>query len=202
MPGSGTYVAIIVGMGELIEVLREGWNGFRAVEVAPGRFVWERNLTLHLNGRFVMYLKVFNGYSYYRPWVEAYEIEEWFHNLEEEGRLYALLFEKSPPLSRVFVEYSSDPETERALRLGVPPEISRLGYLLLKAGYRNLRNWYYPEGLKEGGPKLQGEKLSEEHPPRDPTAEIEEFVRVADTEYPEVRRALERANEVLSLLKR
>ncbi len=190
------------GMGELIGVLTEGWRGFKAVEVLPGRFVWEKNLTLHLKGEFVMYLKVFNGYSHYRPWVEAYEIEDRFHTVREEEELYTLIFEKSPPLSRIFVEYSSDPETERALRLGVPPELSRLGYLLLKVGYRNLRNWYYPEGLKEGGPKLQGEKLTEDFPPRDPSEEIREFVRRADPEYPEVRRALERVEEVLSLFNR
>lgn len=186
-------------MEGLIEALVKGWRGFRAVEVLPGRYVWERNLTLHLNGRFVMYLKVFRGHSYYRPWVEAFEIEDWFHTVEEERELYALIFEKSPPLSRIFVEYSSDPETERALRLGVPPELSRLGYNLLKVGYRNLRNWYYPEGLKEGGPKLQGEKLAEGYRPRDPTEEIRRFIRTANREYPEVERALRRVEEVLSL---
>ncbi len=187
-------------MRDLVRVLREGWKGFKVVNVTPGRFVWEENLTVHLDGRFVMFLKVFYGYGYYRPWVEAFEIDPSFHGDRREPEFYSLLYEKSPPLSKVFVEYTSDPETDRALRLGTPPELSRMGYLLLKAGYRNLRNWYYPEGLKEGGPKLQGEKVPEGYTPRDPSDEIRKFLKNAPVEYPEVRRAVERAEEILSLL--
>ncbi len=188
-------------MENLVKFLREGWRGFKAVSILPGRFVWERNLEMHLNGRFVMYLKVFFGYDHYRPWVEAFEIEPWFYGSDLEEELYAFFFQNMPGLSKLFVEYTGDGETERALRLGVPAELSRLGYTLLKAGFRNLRNWYYPEGLKEGGPKLQGEKVPEGYRPRDPSGEIEGFLRRAPLEYPEVKRAVERAEEVLKLLR-
>ena len=46
----------------------------------------------------------------------------------------------------------------KALELSVPPHLTRLGYLLLKNGFTWLKDWYFPEGFREGAPKLQGEK--------------------------------------------
>ena len=53
------------------------------------------------------------------------------------------------------VAYEGD-DTERALRRRVPPPATPLGMAMLAAGCRWFKDWYYPEGGREGGTKLQG----------------------------------------------
>ena len=52
--------------------------------------------------------------------------------------------------------YDAGDETERALRRGAPPVATPLGLALLDAGCRWFKDWYFPEGGREGGTKLQG----------------------------------------------
>jgi hypothetical protein len=59
------------------------------------------------------------------------------------------------PGGSIMVAYERD-ETERALRRKVPPAATPLGLALLRAGCRWFKDWYYPEGGREGGTKLQG----------------------------------------------
>lgn len=59
------------------------------------------------------------------------------------------------PGGSMMVAYEGD-ETERALRRKVPPVATPLGLELLRAGCRWFRDWYYPEGGRESGTKLQG----------------------------------------------
>jgi hypothetical protein len=59
------------------------------------------------------------------------------------------------PGASLMVAYGGD-ETERALRRRLPPEATPLGLELLRAGCRWFKDWYYPEGGREGGTKLQG----------------------------------------------
>ncbi|MCZ7525011.1 MAG: DUF1122 family protein [Acidimicrobiia bacterium] len=59
------------------------------------------------------------------------------------------------PGSSIMVAYDAD-DTERALRRKVPPAATPLGLALLRAGCRWFKDWYYPEGGREGGTKLQG----------------------------------------------
>lgn len=59
------------------------------------------------------------------------------------------------PGGSVMVAYEGD-DTERALRRKVPPQATPLGLVLLRAGCRWFKDWYYPEGGREGGTKLQG----------------------------------------------
>lgn len=59
------------------------------------------------------------------------------------------------PGGSLMVRYEGD-ATERALRRRVPPAATPLGLALLRAGCRWLKDWYYPEGGREGGTKLQG----------------------------------------------
>ena len=59
------------------------------------------------------------------------------------------------PGASIMVAYEGD-ETERALRRRVPPAATPLGLELLRAGCRWFKDWYYPEGGREGGTKLQG----------------------------------------------
>ncbi len=106
--------------------------------VEDGRFIWEKNLTLFLGDRweksedFLMFVKVFHGYKYYKPWVEMF--------------------------GKIYVEYYEDRDTFNVLKRGGDPYESRLGKVLAGVGFKNLRNWYYPEGLREGGMKIGGEK--------------------------------------------
>lgn len=59
------------------------------------------------------------------------------------------------PGASLMVAYEGD-DTERALRRRVPPAATPLGSALLAAGCRWFKDWYYPEGGREGGTKLQG----------------------------------------------
>ena len=54
----------------------------------------------------------------------------------------------------VMVAYNAD-DTERALRRGVPPAATPVGLALLDAGCRWFKDWYFAEGGREGGTKLQ-----------------------------------------------
>ena len=59
------------------------------------------------------------------------------------------------PGASLMVAYEGD-DTERALRRRVPPAATPLGLAMLAAGCRWFKDWYYPEGGREGGTKLQG----------------------------------------------
>lgn len=54
----------------------------------------------------------------------------------------------------VMVAYDGD-DTERSLRRGVPPAATPVGLELLEAGCRWFKDWYFAEGGREGGTKLQ-----------------------------------------------
>lgn len=83
------------------------------------------------------------------------------------------------PGGSVMVAYAGD-ETERALRRKVPPAATPIGFALLAAGCRWFKDWYYAEGGREGGTKLQGTlPLDETHRARAERAlraELCEFV--------------------------
>lgn len=59
------------------------------------------------------------------------------------------------PGASLMVAYGGD-GTEWALRRKVPPQATPLGLVLLEAGCRWFKDWYFPEGGMEGGTKLQG----------------------------------------------
>jgi hypothetical protein len=54
----------------------------------------------------------------------------------------------------VMVAYNID-DTEHALRRRVPPAATAVGLALLEAGCRWFKDWYFAEGGREGGTKLQ-----------------------------------------------
>jgi hypothetical protein len=89
-------------------------------------------------------------------------------DLREEGLdagLFALISPLVPPGGHIMVEYDSPSHelTARILALGYPPAVSPIGCLLFGAGCRSYRDWYIPEGGREGPRKLQGFKpLSDE----------------------------------------
>lgn len=115
-------------------------------------------LGLHSSGRFPAY-----------NWIELarYQGEPSLHgrtlSLARRGldrRLFRALSSLVPPGGHLMVEYesASQRQSERILSLGCPAAASPLGYLLLCAGCLSFRNWYFPEGGREGPRKLQGFK--------------------------------------------
>ena len=97
------------------------------------------------------------------------------------------------------VAYESD-ETEAGLRRRVPPSATPLGLALLKVGCRWFKDWYYPEGGREGGTKLQGtlplDDERREAAERELAAELRAFLIAEHGD----ERERARAQEALSLL--
>lgn len=153
-------------------------------ELKRGRFFEERYFELYLkdeSGRIsekpiIAGLYFAGRGKWIKPWAEIryfYSVD--FQKgkgkrksvfLSKEGRdltLFRLLANLIPPGGHLSVEYQDD-ETAKALELGVPAAASPIGFLLWENGFRWFKNWYFPEGWKEGGTKLQGNKpLDEEN---------------------------------------
>jgi hypothetical protein len=81
-----------------------------------------------------------------RPWVDL-EVTD--------PSILPEIAEAVGPGGSLMVRYEGD-ETERALRRRVPPAATELGLEMLRAGVRWFKDWYCPEGGREGGTKLQG----------------------------------------------
>lgn len=152
----------------LVEELREGIEagGFvvKAAEPKRGRFREEFNLEVFAQEgkrrERLLITKVFTGRGPYRPWVEIFGI-----NPRPLGRNFfdtkaeRILLDRFGEITgRLFIEYFEDRITALELKKGVPPALSRLGFELARRGFTLVRDWYIPEGLMEGGHKLQGEK--------------------------------------------
>lgn len=126
----------------------------------PGRFKEERNFVFSLYKEkklleeWFLYGKVFFGRDYYRPWLEiAYNHNFSYYLISEFLKAF---LEIMPENSHVMIEYDFH---IYKLLLYEKPENTWIGKLLLECGFKNLRNWYIPEGYREGSYKLQGEKV-------------------------------------------
>lgn len=119
-----------------------------------GRFAEEINAEILLEDRRVAYAKLFFGRPpHYGQWAELFAIEVFNTPVEEE--LYCHFHRHMEPGDILYVEYVGDRETFIQLQRGTPPEETRLGKLLRRCGFTNLRNWYHPEGGLEGAMKIQ-----------------------------------------------
>jgi hypothetical protein len=132
----------------------------KLVKFENGRFKEERNFvfSLYKNDElieeFFLYGKVFYGRDYYRPWLEiAYN--ENFKNYKIIMNFLKAFLALMPNNSHVMINY--DFEMYKILLYREPKE-TWIGQMLLSHGFKNLKNWYIPEGYKEGFYKLQGEK--------------------------------------------
>ncbi len=192
-------------MRDLIEKLKEGLEIDRILlkaEVKKGRFAQELNLDLYLDKRLLLHAKLFLGRGHYRDWIELFGLRKDIYNTELEKGILDLF---SPHTGRLFIEYFEDMKTAEELKKGVPPALSRLGFELAKRGFTYVRDWYIPEGLMEGGHKLQGEKTQsgevQERRFRRLEEELEEFLgKTREEELKE--KALERFKILQSLWKR
>ena len=97
-------------------------------------------------------------------------------------------------------------ETERGLKLGFPPQVTPLGYYLWNNGFRWFKDWYFPEGWKEGGMKLQATRPLDEDVRRDRQNKAQEDLDVFIDKLDEHKlslleeEALQRARGVLATL--
>ena len=125
-----------------------------------------------------------------RPWADLV--------LEDESVLADVTAALGPGGS-VMVAYGAD-ATEHALRRKVPPAATPLGLALLTAGCRWFKDWYFPEGGREGGTKLQGTLPLDDRRRREADAELAARLRsflVRTDVRDEDRR---RAREALAIL--
>lgn len=138
-----------------------------------GRSSKEKTSTLYFKYKNVSYnimdVTFFSGYlPWYHPWIEiAYDYDfdivkekiltHYFDSVIEKRLLY-LFCNDLPPAGKIFVSYDVDDETRKGLMFGIPPVLSRLGFILFMNGCTWFKDWYFPEGGIEGGQKLQGEK--------------------------------------------
>ncbi len=193
-------------MRELIERLKEGIEIEKGkvlrAEVKGGRFAQELNLDLYLDGRSLLHAKLFLGRGPYRDWIELFGLRREIYGTDLEGKILDLF---SPHTGRLFIEYFEDLKTAEELKKGVPPALSRLGFELARRGFTYVRDWYIPEGLMEGGHKLQGEKTESEEIQerrfRRLEEELGEFLKKSWDEELK-RRALERFKILQSLWRR
>ena len=76
------------------------------------------------------------------------------------GHLTRLLFALKtvlPPGSLLYLEYIGEPQTRRMLERGSRVEETPLGKALSESGFGSLENLYYPEGYREGHPKIRAQ---------------------------------------------
>lgn len=195
--------------------------GFQLME--RGRYVDERNFALHLRRddgavsvKPVVFGKYFAGRQpWLKDWFDVYYLStatfqdgaavDLGQGLDLE--LFELIYDCLEPGGKIFVAYTVGPheKTEQALTRGFPAAATPLGHLLWRAGFRWFKNWYFPEGWREGGPKIQankplnaevGRKL-EEHAAAELLAFIDEPPASPDVIEREAR---ERATQILSRL--
>lgn len=203
-------------LGERIRVGGLPGADLRLVPASKGRFREEFNVEVVLfRGRLgerLMSLKVFCGRRpYWRPWIEAFNVSPEISSLGAkladspvEDAILAKLTERLPTGGSLYMEYYWDPETTRLLETGAPVAVTRIGYKLLKLGYSWFKLWYYPEGLMEGGQKIQATKspetLKKQHL-ESILSEVKDFkAAVGEPKTSETLKALVRAEEIIEKL--
>ncbi len=110
---------------------------------------------------------------HYHPWIELFGITPEltigdkkidFFDSELEDAILDLFSRPLGKGGRIFIEYYDDPETRNMLSVGVPKSCTRLGFKLFERGVTWFKDWYFAEGFREGGQKLQAEKpIDKEH---------------------------------------
>jgi len=142
-----------------------------ARETGGGRFEEEVDLELFMRKgdreRYLLHAKVYYGRKpHYTPWVGLSHISDHidpdngiqYFCSKIEDRLLELLATALGPGQKIHIEYQADRETSFGLRYDFPAPVTRLGHKMLNLGFTWFKDWYFPEGGKEGGQKLQGEK--------------------------------------------
>lgn len=150
--------------------------------IREGRFLEERHLEVKLkdkdgkitNGPVVEMIYFAGRGDWIKPWGEIRYLScitfdkkqtsgcKELEASKEEADLFETISKLIPPGGRLMIEYGFDrsqhPSTAMALREGKHPVDTPLGRILWDNGFRAFKDWYFPEGGKEGEMKLQGQK--------------------------------------------
>ena len=155
-------------ISELIEIFQEGliFDDYTiySKKIEEGRISNQKYLEIWISNQKeyrLMYISTYLGQKpYYKPWVELFNIKNpnTYYGSDIEDKLLNIISDHLGSGAKIFVEYSEDQETVHGLSNDFPPPVTRLGYKLFKNGFTWFKDWYFPEGFKEGGQKLQGEK--------------------------------------------
>ena len=128
-------------------------------KVQKGAFAGVFSFSLRIDEHSIVSGLYYTGSKWIRPWMEIDYSPVTGTELNSVGEaLFQLLSELIPPGGHLSVSYTDHRMTARALLAGVPPAATPLGFLLWRSGCRWFKDWYFAEGWKEGGIKLQGEK--------------------------------------------
>ena len=126
-------------------------------------------------------------------------------------KLFDILASIIPPGGHLMVSYEGEQqihsETRKSLSLQVPPAITPLGFLIFKAGFQLVKDWYLAEGGFEGPRKLWGEKAPDkkwensflERTEQQISQFVEKKSRLASEKL--VRAAIQRAKEIIEIIK-
>ncbi|MCO6042124.1 DUF1122 family protein [Thermococcus alcaliphilus] len=183
-------------------------------EKYPGRFPNEALLEIFIEKGslrdHLLYARIYFGRRYYSSWVEVSSINPTpnvgllYFNSPVEETLLELFASHLKPGEHIFVSYVEDLETKRALYFGAPAPTTRLGFKLFNLGFTWFKDWYFPEGFKEGGEKLQAEKPLNEEQRRvhllNIRKELEEFLERGEIRDKYLLGALKRGQMLLNSL--
>ncbi len=204
--------------------------GYRLdVEVKPRRFIEQKLFELYLqDGDGQRSSPVFTGiYSAGRRsegikgWIDGDYLERLTFpgggtvDLSESGldiKVFEALGELIPEGGSLMVAYEMfwgksrvHMDTAQGLRFGFPPATTPLGYLFFWAGCISFKDWYWPEGGREGPQKLQGFKAPDrayaERRAREMILELKAFLGKVRGDYLVLEEsAKERAKRLLEIL--
>jgi hypothetical protein len=160
-------------------------------DVRKGAFAGVFSFSLLVDGQTIVSGLYYLGSTWIRPWLEIDYSPITGDETDETGEvLFQLLSELIPPGGHISVAYLDHKITARALLSGVPPVATPIGFLLWRGGCRWFKDWYFAEGWKEGGIKLQGEKPLNEQRKRENTqkivGELTEFLNKGGYVEPEI----------------
>lgn len=177
-------------------------------KVQPGAFAGVYSFSLAVEGRMVVSGLFYEGSKYIKPWLELDYAPLAGDELDPSGEpLFQLLAELIPAGGHISVAYLAHRITARALISGVPAAATPIGYFLWSCGCRWYKDWYFAEGWKEGGLKLQGAKPLTAERARENTArivaELAEFVETGGYVEPEIEQICkDLAKRILEEVKR
>ncbi|HDS45321.1 MAG TPA: DUF1122 domain-containing protein [Methanomicrobia archaeon] len=152
---------------------RVGAHTLQVGAVQPGAFASVYSFRLQIQEHTIVSGLFYEGSRHIKPWLELEYMPRSGDERDPDGEaLFQLLAELIPPGGHLSVAYLEHKITARALISGVPAPATPIGYLLWRCGCRWYKDWYFAEGWKEGGIKLQGEKPLTEERARKNTVKI------------------------------
>ncbi len=199
-------------MEDFVKRLKEGFkyrNFFiYAKKISKGRFHEELNMDVYFKTEdkedFLLNIKYFSGRGpYLRKWMEIFNVKKNFYDSEMEDLLLNFISQEIKEGEKIFIEYINDEETYKFLFRGNPIYISRLGYKLFNLGFTWLKDFYFPEGLKEGLPKILAEKAINEEKRKEHLENIKKELsffleKQKDRKEEIILKAIKRAEKILN----